>query len=530
MTSDTNGRQSIASHPAADVDNSESGDTRPSRLRLWLFRIAAATVIPLALLCLAEIGLRVAGYGYETGFFIEVDGVYTINKEFGLRFFPRSLLRPPWPTYVDTRKAPGTYRIFVMGGSVAQGVPDPAFGFAEILKTMLTDTYPGARFEVVVAAVTAINSHVVLPIARDCAAREPDLFIVYLGNNEVVGPFGPGTVFRGFASNLTLIRAYLATQTTKIGQLAVDLLGKLPGKKAPEQWTGMEMFVGNLVSADDARLKVVHRHFARNLRDICQAGRKAGADTILCTVGVNLRDCAPFASTHRAGLPDSDLARWDSAFRAGVELDEAGDPGGAIDKYLAAEQIDGRYAELQFRLGRCYLAVGEPGLARYAFALAGDLDALRFRADSDINRVIREVAGGEGSRVRLVDAERAMATCDSSPDGLPGEELFFEHVHMTFDGNYEVARAIFPAAVSCLPGAIRSRGPAAPVPPSRQRCAELMELTAREQAHMFAYILRMTERPPFTGQFDYAERRASLEQRHKQFESQIDGAGPDQPR
>jgi len=516
--------------PDGDSPKTESSSDQsapPSRLRLWLFRVIAATVIPLVLLGLGEIGLRVAGYGYKTSFFIEADGLYTINKEFGLRFFPHSLARPPWPAYVDTHKVPGTYRIFVIGGSAAQGVPDPAYGFAEILKTMLTDTYPHARFEVVVAALTAINSHVVLPIARDCAAHEPDLLIVYLGNNEVIGPFGPGTVFRGFASNLTLIRAYLAAQTTKLGQLAVDLIAKLPGKEEPRQYTGMDMFVDSLVSANDPRLPVVYEHFRRNLRDICQAGRKAGADTILCTVGVNLRHCAPFASTHRAHLSDSDLAWWDSIFRAGVELDEAGDPVAAISKYLAAEQIDGRYAELQFRLGRCYLAVGEPGLARYAFAFARDLDALRFRADSDINRVIREVAAGEGPGVHLVDAEQAMAESDLSPDGLPGEELFFEHVHMTFDGNYEVARAIFPAAVSCLPDAIRSRGPAAPAPPSRQRCAELMELTAREQACMFSDMLRMTEGPPFTSQFNYAERRASLEERHKQFDSQIDNARSD---
>ena len=36
--------------------------------------------------------------------------------------------------------------------------------------------------------MTAIDSHVTVEIARDCTAHQPDLFIVYLGNNEVVGP------------------------------------------------------------------------------------------------------------------------------------------------------------------------------------------------------------------------------------------------------------------------------------------------------------------------------------------------------
>jgi hypothetical protein len=54
---------------------------------------------------------------------------------------------------------------------------------------------------VVNAAVTAINSHVVRPIVHDLTRREADLFIVYTGNNEVVGPFGAGTVFSPLSSN-----------------------------------------------------------------------------------------------------------------------------------------------------------------------------------------------------------------------------------------------------------------------------------------------------------------------------------------
>ena len=29
-----------------------------------------------------------------------------------------------------------------------------------------------------------------------------------------------------------------------------------------------------------------------------------------------------------------------------------------------------------------------------------------------------------------------------SPDGLPGDDLFYEHVHLTFDGNYLLARTL----------------------------------------------------------------------------------------
>ena len=45
--------------------------------------------------------------------------------------------------------------------------------------------------------MVAINSHVALPIARQCAERQPDLLVVHLGNNEVVGPFGAAGVLGG---------------------------------------------------------------------------------------------------------------------------------------------------------------------------------------------------------------------------------------------------------------------------------------------------------------------------------------------
>ncbi len=46
-----------------------------------------------------------------------------------------------------------------------------------------------------------------------------DIWVIYMGNNEVVGPFGAGTVFGRQVPPLPLIRASLALKTTRIGQL-----------------------------------------------------------------------------------------------------------------------------------------------------------------------------------------------------------------------------------------------------------------------------------------------------------------------
>ena len=72
--------------------------------------------------------------------------------------------------------------------------------------------------------MTAINSHVVLEIARDCAAHQPDLFVVYMGNNEVIGPYGPGTVFQQWSPSRKLIRANVWLKSTRVGQLLGDAI------------------------------------------------------------------------------------------------------------------------------------------------------------------------------------------------------------------------------------------------------------------------------------------------------------------
>ena len=47
-------------------------------------------------------------------------------------------------------------------------------------------------------AISAVNSHVMLPVAKACLEYDPDFLVVYMGNNEVAGPFGAGEFVYGF--------------------------------------------------------------------------------------------------------------------------------------------------------------------------------------------------------------------------------------------------------------------------------------------------------------------------------------------
>lgn len=482
----------------------------------WLFRVCALVLAPLLTLAVLEGGLRLAGYGYPTAFFLrsQADGRPTLieNEKYGWRFFGPALARAPRPVAIPADKPPGSYRVFVLGESAAYGDPQPDFGLPRMIEALLRARWPGTRFEVVNAAMTAINSHVILPIARDCARANGDLWVIYMGNNEVVGPFGSGTVFGRQAPPLPVVRASLALRRTRIGQLLTDLPQFGKGRKAAStEWQGMRMFQQHQVRPDDPRMATVYAHFERNLADILDIGRDRGIKMVVSTVVSNLKDCAPFASVNRPGLTPAQTAEWSRFYQAGVEAEQADKPADAIAAFRQAEPIDGQYADLQFRWGRCCLALGDAAEARRRFALARDADALRFRADSRINDIIRQIARNRDREgIRLVDAEEELA--HQSPHGLPGQELLYEHVHLNFEGNYRLARAIAEQVSNLLPETVPHRGDAPPAWLSVHECAARLAWTDWNRYEVAESMMQRATEPPFTGQLGHAERSRRLQQ------------------
>jgi len=447
--------------------------------RLWLFRIIAVFVIPVLVLMLLEVTLRVTGYGYPAATFVRAKAngrtVYYSNYKFGWRFFPPEIARWFHPFVVPADKTDNTYRIFILGESAAWGDPAPSYCFGRQLSVMLRRQYPSVNFEVFTAAMAAINSHAIVQIAKDCAQLKPDLFVVYMGNNEVVGPYGAGTIFSSLSKSMFLIRINVAMKGTKVGQLMsrlADITSR--ANTRPKTWGGLEMFLGKQIRQDDEKMQYVYSHFRRNLEDIIRCAQKAGAKTIVSTVAVNLKDCPPFASLHRLNLGEQ-VKQFDSIYQHGVELEKAGDFNGAIDSYLAAAEIDDTYAELQFRVGRCWWNLGQFDKAREKYARAMELDTLRFRADPSINRIIRGVGENRESQgIYLVNAADEFAR--QSPHNCPGFELFFDHVHPVFSGNYLLAKTIFGRVEQVLPDKIKAQKAEASVP-SETDCTRLLAYT-----------------------------------------------------
>lgn len=489
--------------------------------RIWLFRLVAIVLAPLLSLGLLELGLRAAGYGYNPRVAVptEIDGRphFGENVKFGWRFFPPILAREFEPFVFAAEKPADTCRVFVLGESAAQGAPNNAFRFGRILEAMLQERFPGIRFEVITAAMAAINSHVVLEMARDCARYDPDLFVVYMGNNEVVGPYGPGTVLTPALSNLHLIRLQIRLHAAKVGQLIEALLGKQTlGEGGPQNWRGMEMFLGQQVRADDPRLNATYRHFQRNLEDICQTVTERGLPAILCTVGTNLRDCPPFASLHRAALTAEERTSWDDVYKQGMIAETQGKYAEAIASYLQAAEIDDSYAEMQFRLAYCYERAEDFENARTRYLNARDLDTLRFRADTRINEIIQAVASRRKTHgVHLADVAAALDA--NSPHGLAGGEFFHEHVHLTFDGAYLVARTVLEVIESGLSGNLGGIKPHLRREiPTREQCAERLGYNDWSHQETLGMVANgFLAKPPFTNQLRHKEQ---MERLRKQIE------------
>ena len=479
--------------------------------RKVIYALAVSSMLLGFFLLVAELGLTVAGYGHPGTFFLPSSAKHlTANPQFPYRYFGKSV--PPrdahW-VHLAKRKQEGSYRIFILGGSAALGVPSPDFHFGRFLKVMLTEACPNQSFEIHNVALTAINSHVVRDIAAECVLYEPDLMIVYLGNNEVVGPFGPGSVFEGVAENLSVLRLSLAVKNTRIGQWLSDLAAADSG---PSDWEGLQMFLERTVPGDDPRLARVYDHLRANLTAICNSAEQADASVLLGTVAVNLKDCPPFASS---GTADSKFIQ--EVARSLQNPQASGTQW--IPEIRSALATAPESAMLHYLLGQCLLRAGEQSAATKAFAEARDLDLLRFRADRRVNEIIREVAHDQAEKgVQLVDVEQALA--ESAPAGVPGNEYFYEHVHFNPQGQYALARTFFPKVIARLPDGT-CRGTEATIP-SFSRCCQALALTDLEQRGILKATLELIDKPPFVDQLYAEDRRQMLEAEVTKLEATLD--------
>ena len=113
-----------------------------------------------------------------------------------------------------------------------------------------------------------------------------------------------------------------------------------------------------------------------------------------------------------------------------------------------------------------------------------------------------------GPASSFVDGEAKLAA--ASEQGIPGAELFWEHVHLTPRGNYLLARELFPSVVAALPEAIRGAAASAE-PLSQEESERLLALTDFDERRVTGMAASWVTQPPFTNQLDHKQRVETLQ-------------------
>jgi len=315
------------------------------------------------------------------------------------------------------RKSPGTFRVFCLGGSAAQGWPHrPEFSFPGYLRRKLERLLPGRRVEVINVCAHAYAAYRVKLICDEIVEYEPDLLVIWSGNNE----FHEEKKFDG---------PWNAPDGSAPKQVIDGVKGELT---APNLYWAFGRADPNRI--ESARFSWVRRHYAYNLAQMAEAGRRHGARVVLCGVPVNLGGWRPNASVHSPGTVGEALARWEGAYAEGIRALEDGRAHDAVQSLTEATHVDPGYADTWFDLGLALQKQGAGDAAAAAFDRALMLDAFPFR--SVFNDVVRQVATEQDAI--FVDLPAAFRSASAS--GVPGYDLFVDYVHPTPVGN-ELAAA-----------------------------------------------------------------------------------------
>lgn len=369
-------------------------------------------LFPLILIIIFELLLRVVGYGDNLSLFIqhpdkEYKAYRVVNPEIGKKYFQQFEYTEPAKDIFLKKKADDVFRIFVMGSSTVVGFPyDNNLMFSRILHERLLESYPEQKFEVVNTAITAINSFSLLDFMPEILEQQPDAILFYAGHNEFYGAFGAGSN-EAISHNPTLIKLHIKLMDFRVYQLTKNVIGSVVGlgrkaKSAGEKrGTLMARIVkdADIVYGSELYNQGISK-FETNLNEMLSMAASAAVPVYIGDLVSNIRNIKPFRSIKTDSLEGADYY-----YQLAKKQDEQGEIKAAFENYTKARDYDG----------------------------------IRFRASSDINRIIRELA----KKHQAIIVPTLAFFEKNSPDGIIGDNLLTEHVHPNINGQFLLAELFF---------------------------------------------------------------------------------------
>jgi len=410
----------------------------------------------LVLLAVAELSLRLAGYRGQPDREVSWCREHAQLQRPFFRAMPldgqeRAYYAPAFaahPRPFPVKKEEHQRRVFVLGGSAAHGYGFSRNGsFPGRLQELLGPACPGSDVQVINAGTIAASSQQLLMLAKEIlTGLEPDLLVVYAGNNELLEwwdwrQYLPPAAHRLFVWNLRLnmrlsrLRSYLWAREALRGAQAWGQTSYSDDEALPwEQRARME-------ESDRA---YAAESFERNLGRLLDEAEAAGVPVLLVPVATNWMD-PPGIFWHAEDggeVPQEvgELLQRAHDLLAPLEQSQRRDPALAAQVEELFEQAFAQWPEAitQYRWGELYRGQGLPALARPHLLEAIRLDENPHRAPPYINAITRRLAAERG--LPMADGEQVAAGL--SRDGIIGWKQVYDHCHPTMQTHWALAGAV----------------------------------------------------------------------------------------
>jgi hypothetical protein len=345
-------------------------------------KVLYAAIVVAAFLLVLEIIFRAFGlFAPEDPFtlFTGPDGKPRVRYEL-------SGLKPEF----EASKQKGALRIMIAGESTALGFPYlPRSSFGARLAALLADTLPDTRVEVINLGRMGFNAAQVEEVVNRALDFQPDLVIVYSGQNEFISGLRANPLFsilQGLNSGKGLGRVRVARM---IGMAVTALTGgvALTAMKSFEEDPEPGLNLPPPEPLPESLYNKVLEQYRCSLQKIAADCNSRGVPLILCTMASNLRDWPPDLRAVPPGFPEMsrrqaleaifkarELARQKEAEPAPAPpahqelrlpvVDKQGDYEEAIKTLSSAREASPGYAPLSFELGRIKTSLVELGMKK----------------------------------------------------------------------------------------------------------------------------------------------------------------------
>jgi lysophospholipase L1-like esterase len=366
-------------------------------------------IIPILFFVLLEISLRIFSYGNDDRVWVDISPeMQILNPEVSKRYFFNTKNAPfSVESFIYKIKNENSFRVFVLGASSGAGYPYlSSASFSKFLRKKLEILYPSTSIEVSNFGMAAINSYAIRDLVPELLDKKPDLILIYLGHNEYYGALGVGSI-ESFGSSRFIVNTTLWLNKFKSVELLRNIINGIIALISSNEITGdgtlmAQMSKDKLIKYNSEVYWSGIEQFEGNFRDILSMCKEANVPVIASTLASNVKDLQPFVSSEDSEYPT---------------------------------------AAAVFKEAKGNLRFGDIDSAKLLFIFAKDLDALRFRAPEEINKVISRLCNEFDYPV--IESDSLLNF--TSEDGIVGNELMTDHLHPNVKGYQLIGNLFFNA-------------------------------------------------------------------------------------